>query len=262
MRKGSSAPRSWSSGRTSPRERETSRPARARPPSSGERSRPVDVVLRPLALRPPSTGRCPLHARRMDPARLHISSTRATAVRALPRSQPTRLLAHLPSLLLSLVPGLVFGAGLVALSSDARFAWIVRPSAWPWQLVVIALAGTIATTAGVLDWAYHRRAGVVVGKHERRAELLALGLGGVPLFVLMSTASLAARPLDFLVPVLVLLVATVAMVVFDEVAFHRRRCAPVEHVLHRALTLGHFVAFLAWAHWVFVAERALVGGST
>jgi hypothetical protein len=166
---------------------------------------------------------------------------------------------------LSLVPGFVFVLGLLTLAGDPRFVWLATPTRWPWQLVVIGLAGTAATIAGVLDWAYHRQAGVVVGKHERRAELLALGLGGVPLFVLMAAASLSATPLVFLVPVLVVLVVTVAMVAFDEVAFHRRRCAPVEHLLHRVLTLGHFVAFLAWAHWTFVAgafvaDHALLGG--
>lgn len=189
------------------------------------------------------------------------SNQPGSAVRALPplarprgvRARGASLLRHAPSLVLSLVPGAVFAAGLAALSGSARFAWVSRVTSWPWQLWAIALLGTVATVAGVLDWIYHRQAGVAVGKHERRAELLALALGGVPLFLLMAGATLSSAPLDFLVPVLVALVATTAMVVFDEVAFHRRRCAPVEHLLHRALTLGHLGAFLAWAHWVFVA---------
>jgi hypothetical protein len=191
----------------------------------------------------------------LDPA----SRPAASAVRALPRSQPrgASLLRHAPSLVLSLVPGGVFAGGLAALAGTARFAWVARLESWPWQLWAIALLGTAATSAGVLDWAYHRQAGITVGKHERRAELLALALGGVPLFLLMAGATLSSAPLDFLVPVLAVLVATTVMVAYDEVAFHRRRCAPVEHLLHRVLTLGHLGAFLAWAHWVFV-----VGGGS
>ena len=186
-----------------------------------------------------------------------------TAIRSLPPVVSLRwstLLRHSPSLVLSLVPGAVFALALAVASRAPRFAWIASPSSWPWQLWLVAFAGSVATTAGVLDWLYHRHAGVAVGRPERRAELLALGLGGVPLFGLMLAASVATAPHVFLVPVLIVLVFTTALVVFDEVAFHRRRCAPVENLLHRALTLGHLAAFLAWAHWVFV-EGALAAGA-
>ena len=159
---------------------------------------------------------------------------------------------HLPSLFLSLVPAVVAPLGLLALTHTSRFSHLARLSSWPIELAVIAVAGSLATVAGVLDWLYHRELGVIVGRPERRAELLALGLGGVPLFGLMSAATLSAEPRVFLVPVLAALVLTTVMVVYDEVAFHRRRCAPAEHLLHRTITLGHLAAFLAWVSWVFV----------
>ena len=186
-----------------------------------------------------------------------------TAIRALAPAPPLSLRAlreHAPSLGLSLVPGVVFGLGLVIAASSPRFAWVGELTRWPWQLLVIALGGSVATAAGVLDWLYHRHAGIAVGKPERRAELLALGLGGVPLFALMAGATLCSQPLAFLVPVMLVLVATTVMVSYDEVAFHRRRCAPVEHLLHRLLTGGHLTAFLAWAHWVFVYGTSPAGG--
>lgn len=188
-----------------------------------------------------------------------------TAIRSLPPAVPlpgSTLLGHAPSLVLSLIPGAVFVLSLALASCSARFVWIASPAAWPWQLWLVALAGSLATTAGVLDWLYHRHAGVAIGRPERRAEMLALGLGGVPLFALMLAASASMAPHVFLVPVLVVLVLTTALVVFDEVAFHRRRCAPVENLLHRALTVGHLVAFLAWAHWVFVRGASVAGGGS
>jgi hypothetical protein len=181
------------------------------------------------------------------------AAIRALPVRA-PATRPTlRAWApHLPSLLLSLVPAVVAPLGLVALTHDPRFAHLATIVSWPPELGIVALAGSLATLAGVLDWLHHRELGVIVGRPERRAELLALGLGGVPLFGLMCAATLSSQPLVWLLPVLLALVVTTTMVVYDEVAFHRRRCAPVEHLLHRTITIGHLTAFLAWASWVFV----------
>ncbi|MCB9670269.1 MAG: hypothetical protein H6734_12405 [Alphaproteobacteria bacterium] len=158
---------------------------------------------------------------------------------------------HAPSLALSLVPGVGFVLALPAVASDPRFAFVVRPLDWPWQLAVVAVAGSIATAAGVADWVYHRTADVRIGPNERRAELLALLFGGVPTFLLLAAATVADRPGPFLLPILATLIFTVFAVAWDELLFHRRRCGPLENALHRTLTVGHAVAFLAWMDFVY-----------
>jgi hypothetical protein len=163
------------------------------------------------------------------------------------------------SLLASLAPGALLGAALVALSRTPRFAWLTAPSSYPWELWAVAVAGTVATVAGVVDWYHHRAAGLRVGPHERKAELLALAGGGLPLFLLMCAASVAPRPHVFLLPVLAVLMGTVVLICYDEFVFHRRRCERFEALLHRTLLGGHGLAFLAWAHFCFVRER-LHGG--
>jgi hypothetical protein len=158
------------------------------------------------------------------------------------------------NLLASLAPGLLFGMALAALSRRPDFAWLTQPSRHPWELWVIALAGTVATAAGVADWRYHRTAGIRVGPNEHRAELLALAGGGLPLFLLMCAASVARRPQVYLLPVLAVLLWTVVLICYDEFVFHRRRCDRHEALLHRTLLAGHATAFLAWVHFCFVRE--------
>jgi hypothetical protein len=72
----------------------------------------------------------------------------------------------------------------------------------------------------------------------------------------MSFASLSARPLQFLLPVLIVLLFTVTLICYDEFIFHRRRCRRLETVLHRLLVFGNGTAWLAWAHWCFVQGGA------
>ncbi len=156
------------------------------------------------------------------------------------------------NLLASFVPGAGFAFGACCLARTERFAWLQRPAMYPWELWVVAVAGLTATTAGVLDWRYHRRTGVVVGVNERRAEFLALGLGGVPLFLLLALATVSTKPRAWLVPIFVAMLATTWLVAFDEFAFHRKRCKGIEPALHTTLLLGHAVAALAWVHLVFV----------
>jgi len=169
-----------------------------------------------------------------------------------------RLSAHGPAALLALlVPALAFPLGLVLLRNDARFDWLAGPQDYPWQFWVVAVCGSLATIAGVIDWRIHRSGSTVVGRREHRAHVAALAGGGIPLFLLMAVASIVARPAQLLVPVLIALIATVIFICYDEFLFHRR-CARGEVLAHRTLTLGNGVAFLAWAHWCF-ARGAIDG---
>jgi hypothetical protein len=150
-----------------------------------------------------------------------------------------------------LVPAALFPLGLVLLRGDARFAWLARPADYPWEFWAVAVCGSVATFAGIADWRVHRSGTTVVGAREHRAHVAALGAGGVPLFGLMAAASLSPRPLALLLPTLVVLVFTVVLICYDEFLFHRR-CGAFENLMHRLLTFGNGLAFLAWAHWCFV----------
>jgi hypothetical protein len=151
------------------------------------------------------------------------------------------------------LPGAAAITGFVAWRGDPRLEWI-EPSSGALHFAVVACAGGLATAAGVADWVLHRRGERVVGLRERRVELLALASGGAPLFGVMAAATLSARPGAWLVPAVVLALATTAAIAYDEFTFHRR-CSAFETACHRALTFGMGVAWLAWMHGVFV-ERA------
>jgi hypothetical protein len=150
-----------------------------------------------------------------------------------------------------LIPAAAFPLGLVLLRGDARLAWPGGPADYPWEFWAVAACGSVATLAGVADWVIHRSGTTVVSAREHRAHVAALAVGGVPLFLLMAAASVCPNPLVLLLPVLVVLVLTVALVCYDEFVFHRR-CGRVEGLMHRLLTFGNGLAFLAWAHWCFV----------
>jgi hypothetical protein len=155
-------------------------------------------------------------------------------------------------LLALFLPGGLFGLGLFLVRSQPRFGWLFVPAAYPWELWVIAVCGTVATAAGVADWAYHRSGRTAIGAREHHSEMVALAGGGVPLFVLMAVASLLPRPGVLLIPVLVVVLFTAAMICYDEFVFHRKRCGLYETVLHRLLVFGNGIAWLAWVHWCFV----------
>jgi hypothetical protein len=160
--------------------------------------------------------------------------------------------ASTASLIALFLPGTLFATGLFLLRHDPRFVWLHDLAKYPWQFWVIALAGTVATLAGFGDWALHRWAAkCVIGKKERNCELLALGGGGVSMFVLMSAASVCRQPAQLLLPILVVLLFTVTLICYDEFVFHRRRCQKLETMLHRLLVFGNGTAWLAWAHWCF-----------
>jgi hypothetical protein len=109
--------------------------------------------------------------------------------------------------------------------------------------------------AGVADWLYHRYVfSCALCPLERRYEAIALIGGGLPLFGLMSAASLSTRPQAWLLPILVCVLFISAMVCYDEFVFHKKRCRRWETVLHRILVFGMTGAWLAWMHWCFVAR--------
>jgi hypothetical protein len=157
------------------------------------------------------------------------------------------------SVILVLAPGALFAGALLALrDADPRLGWLGDVARYPWQFWGVALTGAVATAAGLADWVFHKLY-VTVGPREHRGHVHALGAGGV-LFVVMGVASLAARPERLLVPVVVTLVATTALICEEELRFHAR-CGAFETRLHRLLVFGNGVAFLCWFYWLFVAGR-------
>jgi len=124
---------------------------------------------------------------------------------------------------------------------------LTSPASWPIAFWIMAIAGTLATGAGLLDWRFHQVGGRKIAPAERRAELWALSLGA-PLFVLLSLASGPLALRTVLVPIVVVALAMTALIMFDEVRFHRA-CSRYEMLLHRFLVGGNGVAFLAWLAW-------------
>ncbi|MGG9962936.1 hypothetical protein [Ferruginibacter sp. SUN106] len=159
---------------------------------------------------------------------------------------------HYLSLVLLFTPALLFGVLLFlfrkepALSTSSQFPFL------PWQFFVIAFFGIIATIGGVLDWQFHRDPlQLKIPKKERDAEAKALGLGGLPMFVIMWIAMLSTKPANFLIPILVVLIYTVAAICYDEFVFHIKRCGRKETIYHRMLVFGNGIAWLAWFHFIY-----------
>jgi hypothetical protein len=166
-------------------------------------------------------------------------------------------LARYPLTLVGLfMPGALFVLGLYLLRHHPRFAWLATLPDYPWEFWVIAACGTIATAAGFADWLYHRSGRTSLGAKEHHSELAALLGGGLPLFVLMSAASIIPRPAVLLVPAIALALVTLVLICYDEFVFHRKRCGPYETVLHRLLVCGNGIAWLAWVNWCFVRGGA------
>lgn len=172
--------------------------------------------------------------------------------RVLRRSKHPRAWApgHLSTLAALFAPPVLFvGCLAIACTSSPEHAWIGSPARWPWQLWGLIVAGTVATLGGVGDWRFHRR-WVTVGPAEHRSHLLALATGGLPLFALMATASVSARPLAWVIPIVVVALYTAVLIAYDEFVYHRRRgCDPVEVLFHRMLVFGNTTAWLLWLHW-------------
>ena len=149
-------------------------------------------------------------------------------------------------------PAMGLAAALVLAAGDAGVPRIFGFAAWPWELWVLSACGVTATACGILDWHLHVTGGRVVGKGERHGELIALAGGGFPLFCLMIFASASARPELYLLPIIIALLFTVAMICYDEFVYHRRACGRYETMLHRGLVFGNGAAWLAWMHWIYV----------
>src|SRR5436305_1488931 len=81
----------------------------------------------------------------------------------------------------------------------------------------------------------HRSGRAAIGRAERHSELVALAGGGLPLFALMAAASVLPRPQVLLIPILVAVLFTAAMICYDEFVYHRKRCGRYETALHRLL---------------------------
>src|SRR5216683_1266412 len=114
----------------------------------------------------------------------------------------TRLSRYPWSLIALFVPGSLFVLELFLVRHHPRFAWLAALPSYPWEFWVIAICGLMATAAGVADWAYHRSGRTRIGPREHQSELVALTSGGLPLFVLMSIASVLPRPAVLLIPVI------------------------------------------------------------
>lgn len=149
-----------------------------------------------------------------------------------------------------LLPGAGFLWGLMQVSGRPGYVDLSDWHTVPLHLWIIGACGTIATIAGLLDFQYHLTGRRVVSRRERHGELIALGLGGAPLFALMMAASWASEPHRFLTPILILALFTVTMICLDEFVYHRRACTRYEATLHRTLVFGNGAAFLAWFQWI------------
>jgi hypothetical protein len=166
-------------------------------------------------------------------------------------------LTRIGGLMAFAIPGAGFIAALFMLRGRPEFAFLESPAAWPWELWTIALGGSLATLAGAADFVWHVRGLREVSRREERGEIIALALGGAPLFLIMAAASVAGDPRSFLLPALVTSMFTVVCVCHDEFVYHRFACGRLESLFHRTLLAGNGLAFVAWFHWVFVRDRLL-----
>jgi len=171
-----------------------------------------------------------------------------------PKKSPKKNWRDYLSLTLLFLPAILFGALLVLYRDNGKLRLSGAFPYLSWQFCAIALFGIVATAGGVLDWRFHRNnLGMKLPKKERAAEAAALGLGGLPMFILMWFAMLSEQPSNFLLPILVVLIYTVAAISYDEFVFHIKRCGRLEHTYHRMLIFGNGLAWIAWFHFIYCA---------
>lgn len=164
----------------------------------------------------------------------------------------TKFLHNYRSLVLLFVPALLFAGLLVLFKDDPKLRIGNEFPFLPWQFIILAIFGAIATLGGVLDWRFHRDPlQLKISKKEREAEAAALGLGGVPMFILMWFAMMSATPNYFLIPILIVLIYTVTAISYDEFVFHIHRCGKTETLYHRMLVFGNGIAWLSWMQFIY-----------
>jgi hypothetical protein len=156
------------------------------------------------------------------------------------------------SLFLLFVPAFLFGVLIFIYRNHPNLAFTKVFPYLPWQFIALIFFGVIATIGGVLDWRFHRDPlQLKIPKKERDAEAAALGLGGVPMFLLMWSAMMSNEPHFFLIPIILVLIYTVVAICYDEFVFHIKRCGRLENTYHRMLVFGNGIAWLAWFHFIF-----------
>ena len=156
------------------------------------------------------------------------------------------------SLVLLLIPAALFGLLLFIFKDISKLNITSELPFLPWQFFVMALFGAIATIGGILDWRYHRNPlNMKIPKKEREAEAAALGLGGLPMFLLMWFATISKNPNNYLIPICIVLIYTVVAISYDEFVFHIKRCNKLENTYHRLLVFGNGLAWLAWMHFIY-----------
>ncbi|MDX1943510.1 MAG: hypothetical protein SFU99_23285 [Saprospiraceae bacterium] len=167
------------------------------------------------------------------------------------REDKTSLRYYL-ALILLFIPGLCFATLLLIFYDHPRMAIQYKFPFFPWQFFLIGIFGIIATIGGVLDWKFHRNPlNMRIPPKERDAEALALGAGGLPMFILMWIAMLSSKPIIFLIPIITVLIYTTVMICYDEFIFHLKRCGKTETIYHRMLVFGNGIAWLAWFHFIY-----------
>lgn len=156
------------------------------------------------------------------------------------------------SLVLLFIPAVLFTILLYVFRDETKLNISNTFPFLPWQFCLVAVCGTIATIGGVLDWKFHRDPlKLKISKKERDAEAKALGLGGIPMFVLMWFATMSNTPTNYLIPILVVLIYSVVAICYDEFVFHIKRCGKTETMYHRMLVFGNGLAWLAWFHFIY-----------
>lgn len=156
------------------------------------------------------------------------------------------------SLVLLFVPAILFALLLYIFRNSDKLDIGHQALYLPWQFILITVFGIIASVGGVLDWRFHRNPlNMKIPKKERDAEALALGVGGLPMFILMWLAMMSSRPSNFLIPILIVLIYTVVGISYDEFVFHIKRCGKTENTYHRMLVFGNGIAWLSWFHFIY-----------
>ncbi|MES2774077.1 MAG: hypothetical protein V4722_07825 [Bacteroidota bacterium] len=166
--------------------------------------------------------------------------------------QHTKKFRQYLSLILLFAPAVLFGLLIFLFRDHSKLQLSDHLPFVPWQFIVIVIFGLIATAGGVLDWRYHRNPlNMKIPKKERDAEAAALGLGGLPMFVLMWLAMISGHPTHYLIPILVVLIYTVVAISYDEFVFHIKRCKKKENRYHRMLVFGNGLAWMSWFHFIY-----------